>query len=382
MGKLTSRERVRLAINHQEPDRIPIELGGGVSSLHEELYMKVGKYVGLEYWKQWTSNWGAFKFDERLLKRLHVDFRHIWFGGGGSNCWNPSKIYPDGTFTDLWGIRYKVIDGVYSCIVENPLRKARTIKDVNKYFSSLPNPKDVAEVATKYLAEEAEYLYKNTTYALKGEPMWSHFELCQWIRGMDQFFMDMVQNEELAYSIYKNLFDYQTEMYELYFKKVGRYLDIVWVSDDLGAQDGLLIGLDLTVKYVKPWQKKRIDYVRERAPKAKIFLHSCGSDYDFIPDLIEIGLDGLNPLQPFAKNMEPERLKKDFGDKLLFMGGLDHQFILSRSVEEIKLFVERLIKAYAPGGGYIFSTTHVVPVSASAEGVVAGFDHALDFGKY
>lgn len=382
MEKLTSRERVKITLNHQEPDRVPIEVGGGVSSFHEELYNSVGKKVGLEYWKQWTSNWGAFKFDERLLQRLHCDFRHLWFGAGGNNCWKPEKIYPDGTFTDFWGIRYKAMDGVYSNMIESPLRKAKTIADVNNYFKSLPDPTNVGEAGSKYLEDEAQYYLKDTNYAIKGEPMWSHFELCQWLRGMDQFFMDLVENEELAYSIFENLFNYQAKMYEPYFKKVGKYLDLVWISDDLGAQDCLLIGYDLTVKHVKKWEQKRIEYIKERAPQAKIFLHSCGSDYDFLPDLIEVGLQGLNPLQPFAKNMEPERLKKDFGDKLLFMGGLDHQFILSQSMENILAFVERLLKAYKPGGGFIFSTTHVVPASANADGLLAAFDYVVEHGKY
>lgn len=382
MKELTSRERVKLALNHQEPDRIPVEIGGGVSSFHEELYVKMGKLSNLEYWKQWTSNWGAFKFDERLLQRLNCDFRHLWFGAGGTNCWNPVKIYRDGTFTDFWGIRYKAIDGIYSNIIENPLRKAKTISDVNNYFSSLPDPKAVGIAGCSYLKEEADYLLNETSYAIKGEPMWSHFELCQWIRGMDQFFLDLMENEELAYAIMENLYNYQTKMYEEYFKVVGKYLDLVWISDDLGAQDNLLIGYNLTVKHVKAWEKKRIEYIKARAPQAKVFLHSCGSVYEFIPDLLEIGLDGLNPLQPFAKNMEPERLKKEFGDKLIFMGGLDHQFILSQSTGNIVAFVDRLIKGYAKGGGYIFSTTHVVPASANAEGMLAAFDRIVEKGKY
>jgi len=304
------------------------------------------------------------------------------FGGRGTTSWKPVKIFSDGTFTDLWGIRYKVIDGIYSNIVENPLRPAKTVKDIKDYFSKLPDPKAVAEAATKNLEEEAEYLFKNTTYGIKGEPMWSHFELCQWIRGMDEFFIDMIQNEEMAYSLFNSLFEYECKMFEIYFKKVGKFLDIVWVSDDFGAQYGLLVKKDMMVNQVKPWQKKRIDFIRERAPQAKIFLHSCGSVYDFIPDLIEIGLDGLNPLQPFATNMEPEKLKGEFGDKLVFMGGLDHQFILSRPVDEVKTFVERLVKAYAPGGGYIFSTTHVMPSSAKVESIVAAFEYIQEIGRY
>jgi uroporphyrinogen decarboxylase len=380
--ELTSRERVLLALNHEEADRVPIELGGGVSNFHADMYERLGKHLGLEYWKQWISNWGAFKVDERLLKRLHVDVRHLWFNGGGTKNWTPVKINSDGTFTDFWGIRYRVLDDVYSTMVEHPLAKARTPRDVEEYYASLPDPKAVGAAAAEGLAEEAASLAKEKMYAIKGEPMWSHFELCQWLRGMEDFFVDMARGGEMAYSQFQGLFDYQSAMFEEYFRAVGKYLDLVWVSDDFGAQGGLLIGKDMLVKQVKPWQAKRIAYVRERAPQAKIFLHSCGSVYDFLPDLIDIGLEGLNPLQPFACRMEPERLKQDFGEKLLFMGGLDHQFVLSQPPDEVIRFVDRLLEAYAPGGGYIFSTTHVMPGNARLDSIVAAFDHVVEAGTY
>lgn len=382
MADLTSRERVLLALDRKEADRVPIELGGGVSNFHADVYEALGKQVGLEYWKQWISNWGAFKIDERLLQRLHVDVRHLWFAGGGTSSWSPVKIFPDGTFTDFWGIRYMVLEGVYSTILQHPLAGAKTPKDVQDYYASLPDPKAVGAAAAEGLAEEAEHLAKENIYAIKGEPMWSHFELCQWLRGMEAFFIDMARGGEMAYCQFEGLFNYQAALYDEYFKAVGKYLDLVWVSDDMGGQDSLLVSKDMLVKQVKPWQAKRIEYVRERAPQAKIFLHSCGSVYDFLPDLIEVGLQGLNPLQPFAACMEPERLKKDFGDQLLFMGGLDHQFVLSQPPEEVKQFVDRLIKAYAPGGGYIFSTTHVMPANARIDSVVAAFDHVIEAGKY
>lgn len=380
-GRMVSRERVKVATNHQEPDRVPIEFGGGVSNFHEDVYRGIEEYIGIGYWKQWTTNWGAFKVDERVLQRLHVDFRHIWFDGGGTKCWTPVRIYPDGTFTDMWGIKYQAMAHVYSNIVGNPLRKAKDPKDVERYFATLPDPKALGKKAASGLKEEAEYLYKKTSYALKGEPMWSHFELCQWIRGMDEFFVDMMQRKEMAYTIMKSLFEYQSLLYEEYFRATGDYLDIVWSSDDYGGQEGLLVSREDFIEQVKPWQKKRFDYIRERVSKAKIFHHTCGSAYDVIPELIDIGYDGLNPLQPFAKNMEPERLKQEFGENLLFMGGLDHQFILSKAPEEVKEFTDRLIKAYAPGGGYILAPTHVVPSTARVDSLIAACDYVLEIGR-
>jgi len=380
--EITPRERARLAMNLQEPDRVPIEFGGGVSNFHEDVYRGLEEHLKIGYWKTWTTNWGAFKVDERVLQRLHVDFRHIWFNGGGTKCWTPTKVYPDGTYTDSWGIRYRAIDHIYSNIVGHPLREAKNPKDIEKYFAAQPDPKAVGIEAAKGLKEEAEYLSKETPYAVKGEPMWSHFELCHWIRGMEEFFIDMVERKEMAFALSKELYEYQALMYEEYFKAVGSYLEVLWTSDDYGGQDGALISRKDFVAQVKPWQKKRFDYIRERAPKAKIFHHTCGSAYDVIPELIDIGYDGLNPLQPFARNMEPERLKKEFGDKLFFLGGLDHQFILSRSPEQVREFVERLIKAYAPGGGYVLAPTHVVPRNARIESIIAACDHVLEIGKY
>jgi len=380
--KLTPRERARLSMNHQEPDRVPIEFGGGVSNFHEDIYRGLEQYMNIGYWKQWTSNWGAFKVDERVLERLHVDFRHIWFYGGGTSTWVPTKIYPDGTYTDFWGIRYKAVDHVYSNIVGNPLKGASSPKDIEDYFKALPDPKVVGKEGTQGLKEEAEYLFNKTQYAIKGEPMWSHFELCHWIRGMAEFLIDMVERKEMAHTLMQNLFEYQASMLEEYFGTVGEYFDVVWTSDDYGGQDGLLISKPFFVEQVKPWQKKRLDYIRKYAPQVKIFHHTCGSAYDVIPELIDIGYDGLNPLQPFAKNMEPERLKQEFGEKLFFLGGLDHQFILSKTPEEVKEFTERLIKAYAPGGGYIFGPTHVVPSNARVDSLIAACDYVLEIGRY
>ncbi len=378
---LSPRERVRLAMNHQEADRVPIELGGGITSCYLKLYEKIGDRCGIEFWKQWASNWAAFKFDERVLERMHVDSRHLYFATGGAKQWTPSKIYPDGSFEDFWGIRYVVKDGCYSNMIENPLSNAQNVGDIEKYFAALPDPALVGEDGALYLDEDAKYLYEKTGYAVKGEPMWSFFEFCQWLRGMENFLVDLYINEDMADALMSNLFDYQTKMFEAYFAKTGKYLDWVWTSDDFGAQEQLLISEDMWRSKIKPWVKKRADYIKERT-NAKLFHHSCGSIHSILPDMIECGYDGINPLQPFAKNMEPERLKKDFGGKLFFMGGMDHQFILQKEPEEALSFCKRLVKAYAPGGGFIFAPTHVVPDSVNLDSLFAVFDFVYESCTY
>jgi uroporphyrinogen decarboxylase len=214
-----------------------------------------------------------------------------------------------------------------------------------------------------------------------GEILWSHIELAQWLRGLDQWVIDIAKRQDVLEALFQKLWDYQTPICDAYLKAVGKYVDVVFIGDDLGMQDRLLVKYADFVTYLKPWLKRRVEFIKERTDNKPVVLHSCGSIYKAIPDLIEIGLDGINPLQPFAKNMEPERLKTEFGDRLFFLGGLDHQHILPKTVDEVKSFVKRLIKAYAPGGGFIIAPTHDIP-PVPVENIFAAFDHVMEIGNY
>ena len=203
-----------------------------------------------------------------------------------------------------------------------------------------------------------------------------------WLRGFDQWIMDIATQPEITVAILKKIWDYQIPIYEKYLKVNGKYLDVAMIGDDLGMQTGLFISPDLYRQFLKPWHKKRIEFIKERAQNVPIILHSCGSIYEIIKDLIEIGLDGLHPIQPFARDMEPEKLKKEFGDKLLFVGGLDHQRILGKSKEEIEDFIDRLMKAYAPGGGFFLAATHDIPPDIKPENIIEAYDYVVKTGKY
>ena len=299
---MNSRERIIAAMNHKEPDRVPIWFGTAATGAVEKTYENMGDYIGIQFWKQVTSFFDTFKMDERLLKRLHVDVRAVTLGAAGGRNWYPEKIYPDGTFTNIYNIRFKKCGYFSSAIVENPLHNARTVEDI-KTYDKWPDSKAIALEASKGLEDEAKYLKNETEYAVLGDILWSHIELSQWIRGLDQWLIDVVKRPEMIEELLQKLWDYQTPIYEEYLKTVGKYTDIIFIGDDLGAQDRLQLRPQQFRELLKPWLKKRIQFIKDRADNVKVLLHSCGSIYEIIPDLIEIGLDGLNPVQPFAANM-------------------------------------------------------------------------------
>jgi uroporphyrinogen decarboxylase len=156
------------------------------------------------------------------------------------------------------------------------------------------------------------------------------------------------------------------------------------VFDDLGSQGGPLMSLADYRKFYKPYQREIIKRIKTYLrPEAKIILKSCGSIYQFIPDFIEIGVDVLSPVQPLAQNMDPWRLKREFGKDLSFLGGLDLQRLLSfGSVDQIEHGVRILMKEYAQGGGYVFGASYIIPCNVSPDKIVSMFDAAYKYGEY
>jgi uroporphyrinogen decarboxylase len=193
--------------------------------------------------------------------------------------------------------------------------------------------------------------------------------------------MDMKLNHDFYFALSDKLFEIGLKVVEHWIGPIGEYVDIVSTYDDLGTQTGPLISRKDYVNYLKPYEKQMIEQIKKYTD-AKIYRHSCGSVYQFIPDLIEIGVDILNPLQPLAKDMEPWRLKREFGNDLTFFGGVDTQQLLYQSPEDVRQGVKALIQEYAPGGGYIFGTGHNIEPDTPIENIPAMFETALEYGQY
>jgi uroporphyrinogen decarboxylase len=172
------------------------------------------------------------------------------------------------------------------------------------------------------------------------------------------------------------------EFFRHYLDAVGEYIDVIVVSDDLGCENGPLISPELYREIIKPAERKLWQFIKNNT-KAYLFLHSCGSISKFIPDLIEIGVDILNPIQVSAKDMDTKRLKEEFGDRMTFWGGVDTQSVLPfGSSEEVEREVKRRISDAAPGGGYVLTAVHNIQAGVPPENICMMYDAARKYGRY
>ena len=374
---MDSRERVIKSLNHEEPDKIPIDIGSQVTSFHVDSYRSLRQYLGfrlneveiIDHAQQIT------KVEEDILQRFHVDTRHIFIKPA-----KPLKKINYLIYEDEWGIKTtKPPSSHYYDMIESPLANAN-LDDLENY--DWPDPRDPKRI--NGLKEEAKKLYEMSPYALVLNGFSeSLFGLPSFLRGHEQFYMDLILNPRFVNNLLDKALNYAKGLAEAVLELIGEYIQVVRVADDLGMQEGLLISPQLYRKYVKPRQKEFYSFIKERTD-AKLLLHSCGSIYEIIPDLIEIGVDVINPVQVSAKNMDSLKLKKEFGGKLGFWGGgCDNQHILPyETPKKVEKEVKKRINDFAPGGGFIFAPIHNIQYDVPPENICKLFDTVLKVGKY
>jgi uroporphyrinogen decarboxylase len=268
--------------------------------------------------------------------------------------------------------------GYYSEIIRAPLEDLKT-KDLENF--SWPNPYDPGRI--KGLREKAKKLFENTGYAIKlTDPMNLFNEISYMLRGFEKFMMDLVTNEKFVFTLVEKELELLIGFYGVALDAVGQYIQIVETSDDYGTQNGPMISPSMYRKFFKKPHRQLNDFIRSKT-KAKILLHSCGSVRAFVPDFIDVGVDVLNPIQPFAKDMNLKEIKKEFGKYLCFHGGIDIQQILPRGrIKDIEEHVKAVIDAMAVGGGYILAPTHNIQPDTPSENVIAMYEYAKEHGQY
>jgi len=375
---LTSRERVLCAINHEEPDRVPIFFGAcSPTTMLGPAYEKFKAYLGIERPQRLLSTTFQYaELDDEAMVRCGADARLI----------SPRPLpqvlrrkISDRKLVDDWGVTWEQRPGVpYYEVVDMPLRHA-TIDDLSSY----PWP-DLADSARfEGLAEEAKALRERSPYAIVALGYLSVFEHIQLLRGMEEWMADLAGNPELAHAMLRRVTDLMVAGVIKYLEAVGPYIDLITFSDDLGSQRAPLISPKMYRRIVKPYQAEVIAAIRAHS-KAKVFFHSCGNVYPLIADLIEIGVDVLNPVQVAAGEMgDTARLKREFGDRITFCGAIDTQTVLPFGTpEDVRAEVRRRIRDLAPGGGYILAAVHCIQPDVPPENVLAMFDEAMIAGKY
>ena len=202
-------------------------------------------------------------------------------------------------------------------------------------------------------------------------------------RGFELFLTDMIDDPAFWHAYAERLTDWAIEYMTAFLRPIADLVDIVQFTDDLGSQRALLMSPDQYRSFLKPCHRRWMDAVRGLVPGARIAIHTCGSVYDIIPDLIDIGIEILNPIQPRAANMEPWRLKREFGRDLSFLGGVDiQQTSAVRDAGEVRAAVRELIATLGPGGGFILAPSHQFQPGIPAANILAMYDTALVDGVY
>jgi uroporphyrinogen decarboxylase len=262
-------------------------------------------------------------------------------------------------------------------LAEYPLRDAK-IADLASY----PWPDGKNPELTAGLADRARHLHQHTPYAILGEFAGHFFERAQMVRGFDTFLLDLAANRDFAEELMDRILEVEIDIARSLLQAVGPYIDIIAFKDDIAMQSGPVIAPEMFRQLIKPRMDKLIQVIRNNTG-AKIWFHSCGSVYYAIPDLIDLGVDVLNPVQVRAVDMDTARLKRQFGKNLAFWGGIDTQHVLPFGTpEEVKEEVKTRISDLAPGGGYVLASVHNIEADVPGENVWAMVQAAHDFGRY
>jgi uroporphyrinogen decarboxylase len=382
---MTSRQRVLKALNHQIPDRIPIDLGGFQTGIHKKAYIELLDYLGID--DELTIMDPVQQLAqpcEELLERFHVDIRYVCahgpdsFKGGIEQNVRHGRLWHD--LKDEFGVVWSMPDDqqLYMDISHHPLADA-TIKDLADY----PFPKGDDPTRFTGVREKALELRNETSYAISTGICGVVYETCWYMRGLERWFTDMIENPGFCEALLDKTLKFWLDYFDGFLAEVGDLVDIVMIGDDLAGQNGPLFSPFFYRKVVKPRQKRLVQHIKSLT-KAKIWYHTCGCCFEYIPELIDNGIDILNPVQIGLHNMEPEKLKDMFGSRIsLWGGGIDAQHVLPfAKPEEIRNHVKTNLEIFKPGGGYVFNNVHNIQVGVPPENIVALFDSAYESGFY
>lgn len=402
---LKSRERILMALNHEETDRVPIDLGSSRSTgINTNAYNQLKEYLGVK------TDTVCFDIKQNLaypdfdvLRRLGSDVvilpRLVPSVGipidkmkpgklpcGGGDCLLAEKFNP----VDLGGgalgiydeqghlLAKRPRDGLYFDECYNPLQDAASESEIDKLLV-LPQ---ISDYEMEWLRNRAKDIYENTDFAISGATSFSIFEKGWKDWGLTTYLENLYCEPELIEYYLDKLTDAYIVMMQRYLDAVGDYVQVVQNNDDFGTQMGMMIDPEIYRKFFKPRHARINEAIREKKKDIHISLHCCGSIYPIIGDLIESGFDILNPIQKECSNMDPWQIKREFGDKVTIWGGAcsTQTTLTNGTVDDIVRECKDMIRCYAPGGGFVFSQIHNIQAGISPEKIMAVFDTALKYG--
>ncbi|MFX0006234.1 MAG: uroporphyrinogen decarboxylase family protein [Promethearchaeota archaeon] len=386
---MDSRERVNLALKHEEPDKIPIDLGGNQSGIHLKAYSKLLEYLEID-----DNNIQYCDFVqqiavpcEALLQKFEIDTRYIRPSGGMVKIDNFEPQY-EGKYVgvyDQFGVFWgnsaeKNLENIlYYDPVIHPLANFKTVQEINNY--DWPDGTDM----TPFLGikEYAKKLFETTDFALVSPPTGCIYEYTTFLFGFTKVLKYLRTNIELIIAAMECLLKYWKDYNITFLNEVGEYLDVVCINGDLAEQSGPIMNLEIYEKHIKPFEYHLSKKVHELVD-AKINYHCCGSVPQFLPHFADIGYDAVNPVQISAYDMEPCSLKERFGDIITFWGGLcnTQQTLPFGTPKQIKEEVKHNLGCFKPKGGYIAANIHNITAEVPPQNIVAMFDALIENRAY
>jgi uroporphyrinogen decarboxylase len=382
---MNSRERVLLALNHREPDRVPYDLGGTViTGIHRTAYQALRDHLGLPHREPTTIDMiqQLAKVEDDMLDRLRVDVKNISPRSSASFQITVGDMGEYTRFHDEFGIGWRMPKdgGFYYDMYEHPLGGEIDAERIDRCL--LPDPRDPGRFAG--LREAAVHVREVEQRAVVfGNMSAGIFELLTWLRGYSDAYSDWAGNQPMAQRLMRRLLDMQMAYWEKALPLVGDVVDVAQIADDVAGQNSLLISPRSYRRYLKPLHRELCDFIHARTD-AKIFMHSCGAIREIIPDFIEVGIDIVNPVQVSAAGMDSRELKQEFGKDIVFWGGgVDTQRVLGEGTpDEVRAEVRRRLEDFMPGGGYVFNTVHNIQANVPPENLVAMWETLQEYGRY
>jgi len=385
------------ALSHREPDRLPLDLGSSiVTGINAMGYSRLKRHLGLAGPVR-VSNAVLLlaEVEPAILERWGIDVLPVprYFAAPEaplSGRWLEQPL-PDGSpalFPEGLPLRVGA-DGSWELYEGGELASVLAPGSGSFVPARFPlagagleqleawQPAPIGEEELEFLRRTARRLYEETDKALFGWFGGSIFEQAQFLCGWEEFLVRLYGEPRFSDLLLEKLTEAVIADLSKYLEAVGRYIQVIGFGDDFGFQGGLQIAPELFRSRIKPHLARLYGAVHASSP-ARVFLHSCGSVYVLIEDFIECGVDILNPVQTSAADMEPERLKREFGRRLSFWGGgADVQRILPLgSPDDVRADVRRRIEVLAPGGGYVFAPIHDLQADVPPENIVAMYEEA------
>ena len=361
---MTSRERVIAAVAHCEPDRPPI-----FATLTPQAAKILSRHLHLPYEPPLDSMLSTRISHMSLLTHLGNDCVGI---AACAPHYRPSYLHPDGSIVNEWGMRFRNT-GMYREFCAHPLNYATDVEDIDNYDFPDPN------APGRFLEAQRTIDQFGQSHAVVADLETAIFETSWYLVGLEKMLADLLLRPSYLSALLDRVMEINLDTAR---SLLSMNPDIIWAGDDFGTQHGMVMDPGTWREVFKPRIRILFEEFRKIKPDVRIAWHSCGSIWPIIPDFIEMGLDILNPIQPKAREMDPLRLKREFGRDLVFFGGIDVQDLLPNGTPgQVKDEVKRLIEILGKGGGFIAAPAHNIQPDTPVENVLAMYKAVMESGR-